>query len=283
MPDIQNRRERDFSRYDEMEEEQLRQILREDASKPEGEESDTELLLYIMEVLAARRKERNEQKDPQAALESFRENYCTDKETSLISESVPAVRKYGWKRGLIAAAAMLMLVIGCLTTANALGANVWGTIAKWTKETFHFGYAGQVDESNDPSPDFSRPCASLQETLDDYLITASLVPAYMPEGYAESDVRVIESPKQRLFMVNYLNGDNLITIRIADYLMGSPAQVEKSDSLLEIYTSEGVDYYILSNNDRLHAVWIVESYECSIAGPVSISEIKQMIDSIGKG
>lgn len=283
MPDIQNRRERDFSRYDEMEEKQLRQILREDASKPEGEESDTELLLYIMEVLAARRKERNEQKDPEAALESFRENYCTDKETSLISESVPAARKHGWKRGLIAAAAMLVLVIGCLTTANALGANVWGTIAKWTQETFHFGYAGHVDESNDPSPDFSRPCASLQETLDDYLITASLVPAYMPEGYAESDVRVIESPKQRLFMVNYLNGDNLITIRIADYLMGSPAQVEKSDSLLEIYTSEGVDYYILSNNDRLNAVWIVESYECSISGPVSISEIKQMIDSIGKG
>lgn len=281
MPNNQDRGLRDFSRYDEMDEEQLRQILREDASKPEGEESDTELLLYIMEVLATGRKERNEQKDPEAALESFRENYCTDMNTSLISEDVPAVRKRGWKRGLIAAAAMLVLVLGCLTTANALGVNVWETIAKWTQETFHFGSAGQVVETNEPSPSYNNSCASLQEALDTYNVGVHLAPTWMPEGYVEDDVRVAQSPSQRLFSAKYVSGDKVIAIRIANYLKTAPAQIEKNDSVIEIYTSEGVDYYILSNNDQMKAVWIVESYECSISGPVSISEIKQIIDSIG--
>ena len=283
MPDIQDRRQRDFSRYDEMDEEQLRQLLREDASKPEGEESDMELVLYIMEVLAGRRKERNQQRDPEAALVSFRENYCTDKENSLISEDVPAVRKRGWKRGLIAVAAMLVLVIGCLMTVDALGMNVWETIAKWTQETFHFGSAGQVEETNEPNPVFDRPCASLQGALDDYKITVSLVPTYMPEGYVESDVRVAESPTQRLFSAKYVSGDNTIRIRIADYLDTCPSQIEQSDSLLEIYTSSGVDYYIFNNYDQMKAVWIIENYECYITGPVSVSEIQEIIDSIGKG
>lgn len=283
MPDIQDRRQRDFSRYDEMDEEQLRQILREDASKPEGEESDMELLLYIMEVLAGRRKERNQQRDPEAALVSFRENYCTDKENSLISEDVPAVRKRGWKRGLIAVAAMLVLVIGCLMTVDALGMNVWETIAKWTQETFHFGSAGQVEETNEPSPHYENPCASLQEALDKRNVTVCVAPTWMPEGYVESDIRVTESPMQMLFRVNYECGSNIISVRIANYLTDSPAQIEQSDSLVEIYTSEGVNYYIFNNYDQAKVVWIIESYECCISGPVSVSEIKQIIDSIGKG
>lgn len=283
MPDIQDRRQRDFSRYDEMDEEQLRQILREDASKPEGEESDMELLLYIMEVLAGRRKERNQQRDPEAALESFRENYCTEKENSLISEEVPAVRKRGWKRGLIAVAAMLVLVVGCLMTVDALGMNVWETIAKWTQETFHFGSAGQVGETNEPSPHYESPCASLQEALDKRNVTVRVVPTWMPEGYIEDEVRLTETPRKRLFVANYICGDQVISIRISDYLKDAPSQVEQSDSLLEMYTAEGTDYYIVNNNGQINAVWMIENYECCITGPLSISDIKQMIDSIGKG
>lgn len=282
MPEIQNRGERDFSRYDEMDEEQLRQILREDASKPEGEESDMELMLYIMEVLAGRRKERNQQRDPEAALESFRENYCTDKENSLISEDVPAVGKRGWKRGLIAVAAMLVLVIGCLITVDAFGADVWEIVAKWTQETFHFGYAGQVEEPSGPSPVYNNPCASLQETLEKYQVVVPVVPTWMPDGYIEDEVRFTQTPRQRLFVANYRCGEKVMSIRIADYVDSSPSQIEKSDALLEIYPAAGVDYYIFRNSDRIQAVWIVENYECCLVGAVSLSEIHGIIDSIGR-
>ena len=92
-----------------------------------------------------------------------------------------------------------------------------------------------------------------------------------------------ESPVQRLYSAKYLLGDKTIRIRIADYLDASPSQVEQSESLIEVYNVGEIDYYIFSNYDQLKVVWICENYECYIIGPMSLSEIKEVIDSIEEG
>lgn len=282
MPNSLNRSTRDFSQYDAMDDEQLQTILREDASKPEGEETDMEMLLYVMEVLAKRRNKRNEGKDPETALESFKENYCTYDEISLISD--PAAKKHcgrnHWRKGLAAAAAALALVIGCSITASALGFDVWETIAKWTQETFHFGYAGQETDGNDPSIAEELPYQKLQEALLEFHITQDIVPTWLPDGYEAVDVRTVETPLQRQFIAKYQCGDKIIKIWIADYLNSSPNQIEQSESAIEVYESAGIKYYIFSDNDQLRAAWIAENYECYISGPLTLSEIEEMIDSI---
>ena len=287
MPDNQNRNDSRFSRFDAMSTEDLQAFLREDASKPMGEESDTKEILYVMEVLARRRKEQQEGKDPAKALASFKNKYYTENETPSISESVPVAHKRSnsgrWKRGLVAAvAAICILILGNSITASALDFDLFAIIAKWTQETFHFGYAGQPDESFDPSPDYVHPCASLQEALDKRNVTIPLVPTWMPGGYTECDIKTTDNPAQRHFFAKYQNGVKTIRIRIIDYLDAHPTQVEQSDSLIEIYCSNGIDYYLFDNHDQLKATWINSNYECSIAGPISISEIKEIIDSIGK-
>ena len=111
MPDMQDRKNERFSRFDAMSTEELQTFLREDASKPMGEESDTKEILYVMEVLAKRRKEQNGGKPPVEALESFKQDYYTENETPYISESVPVACKRSnsgrWKRGLVAAVAAI--------------------------------------------------------------------------------------------------------------------------------------------------------------------------------
>ena len=287
MPDSLNRRDEKFAKYDAMSTDELQQILRDDASKSEGAESDTEALFYVMEVLAKRRQARNEGKSPEEALESFKQNYYTENDISSVSESTTAAFKPSsrgrWRRGLIAAAAMLVIVIGSSITANAMGFDLWEVIAKWTQETFHFGYASQVEESNNPSPNFDHPCASLQEALDNYDIDADLLPSWIPDGYIEVDVKTTQSPKQRLFTAVYMSDSNTIRIRIADYLDMFPSQIEQSDSLVEIYGSGDIDYYIFCNEDQLQAVWIYDNFECYISGPLTLTEIKTIIDSIEKG
>ena len=287
MPDSLNRRDEKFAKYDAMSNDELQQILRADASKPEGEESDTEALFYVMEVLAKRRQARNEGKSPEEALESFKKNYYTENDISSVSESTTAAFKPSsrgrWKRGLIAVAAMLVLVIGSSITANAMGFDLWEVIAKWTQETFHFGYAGQLDDSDAPDKEIDLPYSALQEALDELNIHTALVPVWLPDGYEEVDIKTYETPSQRQFVAKYQNGENSIRIRITDYLDTHPVQIEQSDSLIEIYPSNGVDYYIFDNYDQLKAVWITDSYECYISGPISIEEIKEMIDSIKKG
>ena len=60
MPNLE--RKNDLTQYDSMDTEALQEILRADASKIEGEVSDQETILYIMEVLAKRRKAQNQGK-----------------------------------------------------------------------------------------------------------------------------------------------------------------------------------------------------------------------------
>ena len=287
MPNIQNRNDNRFSRYDAMSTEDLQAFLRKDASKPVGEESDTKEILYVMEVLARRRKEQQEGKDPAKALASFKHNYYTENETPSITESVPVIRKRSnsglWKRGLVAAvAAVFILVVGNSITASAIGFDLFAIIAKWTQETFHFGYVGQ-EETNSPNPSYLNPCSGLQDILDSSDIDIKLVPTWLPDGYVEIDARMENTPVQRRFVAQYQLGDNTIRIRIVDYISGAPSQAEQGDGLLEIYTPSDTDYYIISNEDQLQAVWIIENYECVINGPLTISELKSMIDSLEKG
>ena len=286
MPNNNDRRNTALSVFDMMSTEELQQILREDASKPEGEGSDMETILYVMEVLAKRRKEQNEGKSPEEALESFKSKYLTTNNNSFVSENRSKARKQHkvirWSRGLVAAVAVLVILIGSSMTAHAMDLNLWDVIVKWTQETFHFGYVGQT-EPIDPNPILSNPCNSLQEALDGFGITAKIVPAWLPNGYTEVNVTKQETPMQRRFSAAYESGENTIRIRIVDYLSGAPAQIEQSDTLVEVYVHNGVNYYIFDNHGQLQAVWTVDNLECYISGPITLSEIKNIIDSIGKG
>ena len=288
MPNMQDRKAERFSRFDDMSTEDLQAFLREDASKPMGEESDTEEIFYVMEVLAKRRKEQNGRKPPVEALESFKQNYHTESETPYISESAPVARKRSssgrWKRGLVAAvAAICILVIGNSITASALDFDLFAIIAKWTQETFHFGYAGQTTDPSEPDTNANNQYNGLQKALDIYKITLKLAPTWFPENYVEADVKTTETPTQRMFIARYKRDNCEIKVRIADYLDSHPLQIEQSDLFLEIYKQAGIDYYIFKDNDQLRAAWINESFECYITGPVSLEEMKEIIDSIEKG
>lgn len=288
MPDNNQRRDDEFAKYDAMSTEELQQILREDASKPVGEESDSQALFYIMEVLAKRRKERNEGRSAAEALESFKNNYYTEAENSFDSESATVTRKQfnggRWRRGLVAAvAAICILIVGNSITASALGFDLFEIIAKWTQETFHFGFATDTTVPDEPVKEDARIYTGLREFLLKLDVSTTLAPTWFPDGYEEIEIKVEDSPLQRRFIAKYQSGDNTIRIRIVDYLSGAPTQIEQSDSLLDIYSLSGIDYYIFENDSQLQAVWVNENYECYISGPLTLSEIKEIIDSIEKG
>ncbi len=284
MPESQHPREEALAKYDAMSTEELQQILREDASKPAGEGSDADSLISIMEVLAKRRKERGEGKSPEEALESFKKHYASESNIPFVSENAPAAKKRnvnrGWKRGMVTVAAMLALIIGSSLAARAFGFDLWQTIAKWTQETFHFGYAGETEATNAPSLNYANPCSGLQNILNSCDIDRKMVPTWLPAGYKEVETTMENTPIQRRFVAKYQFSDKTIRIRIVDYLNGRPTQIEQSGTLLEVYSVNGIDYYIFSNYDQLRATWINENIESYIMGPLTIVEMKEIIDSI---
>ena len=94
---------------------------------------------------------------------------------------------------------------------------------------------------------------------------------------------MFETPKQRHFLAIHQNGENMIKVQIKDYLDGNPEQIEQSESLIEVYHSAGVEYYLFSDVETIQAAWINGQYECYISGSLSIVDLKKMIDSIEKG
>lgn len=288
MPEIPDRREQFALKYDNMEDEQLREVLRADASKPEGGESDVDEIFYVMELLARRRAERGETRDPAEALEAFKKRYpndlVVDEEDEACSEKVIPYsgRSAGWKRRLVATAAAAALIAVGVMSAGAAKFNLWETIAKWTQETFHWG-AVQETDNYVPTPDEQSPCADLLDMLRQNKIPTALVPTWLPDGFVLSDMQVIEQPGRWTICAQFENEDRYIVIQIQDYLDENPRQFEQSGEDVQVYSNNAVQYYIFTNNQAIQIVWNVNRYECEIQGIFSVDEAKQMIDSITEG
>lgn len=267
----------DLSYCDTMTTEELEEILRLDAEMPEGQESDTEKILYIMEVLAERK--RNTSHTGNTALEayeSFKQNYMLETDDNAIPIKTKR-RCPRWARSLTAAAAVLAILLTGSVTAKAFGFNIWKAVIQWTQETFHFGDWGNSEPKSNLQFD------SLQAALEEGNTPTWLVPTSIPEGFNLTDINTEQSPVKKVYRAKYTNEESVLRITVQDHLGKGPVYVEQNEGLVEEYKVLGTTYYLFSNYETNRAVWLCESYECDISGDVTIEELKEMINSIQKG
>lgn len=271
---------RDFSKYEAMSTEELEEILRLDAEAPEGAQSDTELVLYILEVLASRRNTNNITGNiAQEAWESFQQNYMPEEPQKPAETKKPVF----WMRKLAAASAVVALLIFIPISARALTLEeMWDIFARWAKETFSF-VSGESTEVSEPSPQDEDEYSSMQELLLEEMRDSSIVPTWIPEGFELAQIEKDSSPMREIYTARYMNGEAVLRILVTSYLSEDIRNHEIENDPVEIYTHNGIDYYILKNEEQLRTFWMVDSYECDISGDVSIDELKMMIDSIQKG
>lgn len=273
---------RDLSKYDEMTTEELEEILRLDAENTEDQESDTETLLYVMEVLTKRRMNNGHTGNTaQEAYESFKQHYMPeiDREDPIpVTENKATRIAFRWVRALVATAAIFVIMIFGSVTAKAFGFDIWAAVVQWTQETFHFGEGSGI-----PDEGSKLPYASLQQVLEQDNVTSLLVPTWFPDGYKLADIAVEHNPLKKQYRAIYKNGEQVLRVTVHDYLNVDPSYIEQSDGLVEEYVVSGITYYIFDNNERTQAVWVVDSFECRITGELTIDELKMMIDSIEKG
>lgn len=267
-----------YARYDSMTDSELEELLRLDAMAPDGEESDTDALLYIMGVLADRRKNNGiPGKTAQESYESFKQHYLTDEATPASPRRSKCKSHAGrWLRGLTAAAAVIAVILLGSVTVRAMGFDLWEAVVTWAQETFHFG----PGEQGEPRSADEAPYASLQDALEQNKEADGLIPTWIPDGYELVDIKVIENPMRKKYVAFYINGDQTIKITVQLYLDSYPEQIEQSDGYVNTVIHNGISYYIFENNELTQAVWINGSYECYISGELTIDQLTQMIHSI---
>lgn len=283
MSENQNRESVDFAKYDAMATEELEEILRVDSQSPEGQESDGELLLYVMEVLAHRkRNSENPGKTAQQAWESFEEHYLPKEEETHTAQSEPNRHTLHLRRWIAAVAAAALLLTIPLTASALTWDEIWNAVATWAKETFSFVKEGQPAPT-EPVEGDSQQYTSLHQLLAEARGETNLVPVWIPDRYNLIDITTEENPMRKNYGAIYLGTEGMLMITVQSYIDSDPEKIEINDDLLEIYKAAEVEYYIFSNMNQLRAVWINGSYECSISGNITMEEIKLMIDSIVKG
>ena len=279
MSELNNRAE--YAHYDSLPTEELQEILRKHAHGELETEPDTDELYYIMEVLARRREEQDPQafRSDEEALADFRKNYMSQ-EKKMVRPKVIRFPSRFLKTVAAVLVAVLILAVGTSITAEALQIDIWGKFASWTKEIFQFTDTPQGTTATNPEKEYNVELKSLQDALAQEGIEERLAPTWMPKEYKSIDLKVISTPRVRNISATYEKDDERLIIKIRQTIGVQATQVEKSEDLLEIYTINGVDYYIFSNNASLQVAWSIGEFECLITGKITLEEMKAMINSI---
>lgn len=272
-----------YTRYDEMTTDQLREILRKHAHGELEKEPDTEELFYIMEVLANKESENHEKqiKSTEEAYATFVKHYAPEmaEENPILFFKRDAVATRWMKRVAVVAIVCVALTAAAVS-AKGFAPDFWEKIASWTKEIFRFEDVVGGTEGQEPDLENNLELDSLRNALEQHKVAENLMPNWIPEGYICLSIDASQTPKSLAISAMYeKNGGHLI-IDIRRDFGADPVQIEKNEDLIEIYTTDGVDYYIFSNNGTLQTAWVVGEFECIIGGKITLEEMKRIIDSI---
>ena len=282
MSENEHRGIRDLSQYDSMPTQALEQILRADAETPAEQESDIELILYIMEVLARREKENQQSgKTAQQSWESFRQHYLPEQE--LQKQNTKKLSGRPWLRRIVACAAVVILILCIPLSSRALSLEeLWDIVARWAKETFSF-VSGHVEQTSEPGEEDDIGYSSLQDMLERNKIDSKIVPTFIPEDFAFEAVEKHITPEQEIYRATYLGNERKLTIRVQLYTSTKFQNSEIEAETSEVYRTTNGEYYLFSNFDQIQVIWLDGPYECMIFGDISTDEAKAMINSIEKG
>ena len=302
MPERKGHSGSGHSRFDHMPTEELENILRLDFQLPEGEGLDADTILYIAEIIAGREASSSQPScpDAEAAWQDLLSQYLPEGTNGLLSdgagaESVPSPRQPSpsarrhsrgirWMIRIAGVAAILAILFFVTTiTAYALGYDVWGTIAKWSSETFSFASKESGDRTDVPGQQSNiLEFSSIQETLDYYGIEETIAPTWIPERFVLEFVEAAENAGLIAFNAHYSYGEDILAM--SAFCHKEPqekyAQWQKDDVEPTTYEAGGVTHYLMTNMGRQVAVWMTGNCECNITGDMSKEELLAVIDSI---
>lgn len=303
MAESTRQKDRDHSKFDSMSTAELNEYLRQDSYR---EDSNTDDILYIMEVLERREKEENKSNAPDVrkAWAEFQKYYNTEdndgkplhdfddefddmfgSEPTAEITSIKKARK-GLNRtikSIISVAAVLCVILAGSVTAKALGYDIWDAIIVWTKDTF--GFETTVNEPK-PTPYVKQMPEELDELknlMTEHGLSNKLIPGYIPEGYKLANLEYSDLGDADTIFCQLSNGSNDIMLIYSRYSGDFTSfQLEKDALSPEKYESGGTTYYIMSNMDDYLVTWLSDNVECTILGIPSHDEALKMITSLNQ-
>lgn len=280
----QNNREK-YAYLDQLSTRQLEELLLADAEDTSGQDT-SEVILHILEVL----QERDdglaaEPVDVDRAWEEFLTCYNTPEgegrslyPSEEPTKAVPSVKKRFpalWRTARIAAATVALL-FALMVGVQASGLDVFGVLAQWTNETFHFRTKSEIQSEN---------YQLFLDELNKNKISKEHAPTWFPSGFLASEPFIENSDSHTSVKISFFNAENnSFSISIDHYTSQMELEdgaFEKDNIPVEAYLSHGKTFYIFSNESFIMATWTDGALSESIWGNLSLEDLKAIIDSIG--
>lgn len=201
--------------------------------------------------------------------------HAASPQTPQPSTNAPSKRVIRFKqvrRTVLVAAAAIAGMLAAMVTVQAAGVDVFGAMARWTKDVFSFGQIAPDSEVSDnsaqetaeqeteaPNTEF----VSLQEAFDAYGMTEVHEPTWLPEGYAldSIDVLAVDDPFLRTYAASYTDGEGRAGIDIKSYEGEPLTQVQKTDDPVKFLNKNGHTFYLLQNTENYTIAWYTDQYE----------------------
>ena len=126
---------------------------------------------------------------------------------------------------------------------------------------------------------------SLLEALYTFRVHTNLVPSWFPEDIGKFDVSGKITPRgmevYALSRAEVGSGQRTVAIVYTEFGEDGPGLIiEKDENPPIAYEKMGVTHYITTDHGFCTAAWVRENIEAMIFGPVTVEEMKQIIDSI---
>lgn len=180
-------------------------------------------------------------------------------------QSNPSPKQTSW----VLKAASILLVVGVLLFAIPQAANAetfWEMLSRWTDSVFEFFVPGDNDDKQ-PEYAFKTDNPGLQEIYNSVVelgITEPVVPMWVPQEYVLEELFVLEEPSESSVCAIMKDHENELIISIAVQSAHAPLNHMKDTQNVEVLERDGIEHYIISNNEQVIATWATKNIECSV-------------------
>lgn len=303
MASAEDRGGLDLTEMEQMSTGRLEELLLTDFHSSPEEEADMAGLYQAARVLADR--ESYPSASAERAWKRFQKKYLPFAEARSARYEDGAAPSsdatHGWRlsrlrrwsvRGVLAAAALAVLLLSASLTAGANGYNFRRLLAWWTDEVISIAPGGIVRAEEDEIhiPDESREYADLQEALDACGLTRPVVPRWLPEGFRQVDLVVDAGfPGALFFQAAYQRDEDALIVFVGVYLpqegedSGSYGHFQKDEGDPVPYEAGGITHLLSTNAGRPCALWANGPVEVAISGDITMEELTHIIDSVYEG
>lgn len=267
---------------------QLEALLKTDYSGSMSQQASEEFIDAIIEVMLD--KERKEPSgrfpDTEKAWTDFQTYYNAPGRKRPQLSPVPAApavlpsktarshRTGRLLRRCAAVAAIIGLFMVLLVAAQAAGLDVFGSMARWTDETFHFMVAPAGDET-----------AELRAALREQGIPEAYAPTWVPEGFHAEEPLVSVTKKTTNISAYFSDGKKnfrIVVSQFSDKERLETTSYEKDPHAVITYSNGHQMFYIFDNLENNVAIWSDgKMFAVEICGQLSTKDIESIIDSIG--